>query len=134
MKAVVCDASALVALLLDEGRDGRWVADALADRALLAPALLPFECANIVRRHELAGLITQDTAAQAHRDLVDLSVELWPYEVLAARVWTLRANLSVYDASYVAVAEAAGTDLVTLDGRLARAPGTHCRIRTPPDC
>jgi predicted nucleic acid-binding protein len=52
---VVCDASALVALLLDAGEYGKWVTAALDDAVLSAPTLVGFETANIIRRHELAG-------------------------------------------------------------------------------
>jgi predicted nucleic acid-binding protein len=127
----VCDASALVALLLDGGSDGRWASEALSGADLVAPSIAPFEAANIIRRHELAAIISADQAAQAHMDLVDLAIELWPYELLAARVWQLRANLSVYDAGYVAVAELTGATLVTLDRRIAAAPGPRCVVQTP---
>jgi predicted nucleic acid-binding protein len=128
---VVCDASALVALLLDSGADGRWVVEALASTDLAAPSLVGFESANIIRRHELAGLIGADQAAQAHADLLDLAIELWPYEVLAMRAWELRRNLSSYDASYVALAELTDATLVTLDRRISRVRGLRCAIATP---
>jgi predicted nucleic acid-binding protein len=128
---VVCDASALVALLLDSGRDGRWVTEAIAGADLAAPSLIGFEVANIIRRHELAGLISADQAAQAHADLIDLAIESWPYEVLAARTWRLRRNLTTYEASYVALAELIDTTLVTLDERIRSAPGLHCTVATP---
>jgi predicted nucleic acid-binding protein len=128
---VVCDASAVVALLLDSGPDGSWVTAALSNADLAAPALLSFEAANIIRRHELAGLATPDQAAQAHADLLDLDVEQWPYQLLAGRAWELRRNLSSYDASYVALAELIDATLVTLDKRLTGAAGVRCRIATP---
>jgi predicted nucleic acid-binding protein len=128
---VVCDASALVALLLDSGPDGRWVTEALTATELAAPSLVAFEAANIIRRHELAGLIGTDQAVQAHADLLDLTIEHWPYEVLAARAWELRPNLSSYDASYVALAELIRATLVTLDRRIGRAPGLKCTVATP---
>lgn len=127
----MCDASALVALLLDGGPHGRWVTRSLGGADLAAPSLVAFECANIFRRHELAGLITPDQAAQAHADLLDLSVEHWPYEIVARRAWELRRNLSSHDASYVAVAELTGATFVTLDRRIGRAPGLRCTIATP---
>lgn len=130
-RQVVCDASAVVALLLDGGPDGRWATSALTGADLAAPSLLPFEAANIVRRQLLAGLITDDQAAQAHADLVDLPVELWPYDLLANRAWALWDNLTSYDASYVALAELLDTSLVTLDGRIARAAGVRCLVVTP---
>lgn len=131
MTAVVCDASALVALLLDSGPDGQWAAGALAGSTLLAPHLVLFEASNIIRRQETAGRISADQATQAHADLLDLNIELWPYQGLADRVWELRANLSSYDASYVAVAEAADAPLITLDRRIARAPLVACTVLTP---
>jgi predicted nucleic acid-binding protein len=128
---VVCDASALVALLLDSGADGQWAAEAIDGADLAAPALAGFEAANILRRHELAGLIGADQAAQAHADLLDLPVEHWPFELLAPRAWELRANLSIYDASYVALAEQVAATLVTLDRSIARAPGVRCTVAVP---
>ena len=128
---VVCDASAVVAVLLDAGSDGRWVTDALTGVDLAAPSLLPFEVANIIRRHELAALITADQAAQAHADLLGLAIEQWPYDLLAPRAWQLRKNLTTYDASYVALAELLGAVLVTLDGRISRAPDVRCAVAIP---
>lgn len=128
---VVCDASALTALLIDGGPDGRWATAALTDTELAAPHLIAFETANIIRRHELTGLISSDQAAQAHADLRDLAIEHWPYELVAARAWQLRANLTIYDASYVSLAELLGATLVTLDRRIGRAPGPRCAIATP---
>jgi len=119
-------------MLLDAGSAGRWAADVLTGANLFAPTLMPFECANVVRRQELSGAVSTDQAAQAHADLLDLSVELWPYEVLANRVWNLRSNLSCYDAAYVALAEILDTSLITLDHRIERAPGLRCQVVTPP--
>ena len=130
-RRVVCDASALVALLLDGGSDGRWAQRALAGAELAAPGIVGFEAANIIRRHELAGLVSADQSAQAHADLLDLQIELWPYEVVAPRAWELRHNLSIYDAGYVAVAEIVDATLVTLDRRIGGAPGIRCVVATP---
>jgi predicted nucleic acid-binding protein len=128
---VVCDSSSLTALLLDSGPDGRWVAEFVRDADLGAPCLVGYETANIIRRHELAGLVSTDQAAQAHADLLDLAIERWPHELLAGRAWELRKNLSVYDASYVALAELTNAPLATLDRRIGRAPGLRCSIATP---
>lgn len=129
---VVCDASALVAALLDSGSTGEWVTQRLSGTDVYGPTLLPFECASVIRRHESAGLISADQAAQAHADLLVLPLELWPYEALATRVWQLRTNLSAFDASYVAVAETIDAPLLTLDVRIGRAPRVTCRVEIPP--
>ncbi len=130
---VVGAASALVALLLDGGPDGRWVTQALAGSDLLvAPSLVAFESANIIRRHDLAGLVSADQSAQAHADLLDLAIEYWPYEILASRTWELRRNLSSYDASYVALAELTGATHVTLDRRIRRSSARAAQLSMIP--
>lgn len=129
---VTCDASVLVAVLVDGGSAGEWATSTLSEASdLLAPHLVMFEAANVLRRHELADLITSDQAAQAHADLLALAIELWPHELVAARAWELRNNLPIYDGSYVALAELTNTPLATLDARIARAPGVRCAFRTP---
>lgn len=129
---MVVDASAVVTVLLDSGTSGDWLARRLASAELFAPALLAFECSNVIRRHELSGVISSDQAAQAHADLLDLPVESVPYESLAHRVWQLRRNLTSYDAAYVALAEALDAPLITLDRRLSTAPGITCEVEVAP--
>lgn len=129
---LVCDASAIVTVLLDSGDAGSWLARRLAAAQLCAPELLPFECANVIRRHELGERISSDQAAQAHADLIDLPIDLFPYDVVAPRVWQLRHNLTSYDAAYVALAETLDVPLITLDRRLSEAPGSTCRVEVPP--
>jgi len=48
--------------------------------------------------------------------------------VLLDPILRLRANLTAYDASYVALAELLGVDLLTIDARLASVPGIRCHI------
>lgn len=129
---ITCDSSVLVAMLVDGGSAGQWATSVLtAASGLLAPHLAMFEAANILRSHQLARIISDDQAAQAQVDLLDLPIDLWPYEVLATRAWQLRENLSIYDGSYVALAEMTDTTLATLDARIARAPGVACAIVSP---
>ncbi len=98
---------------------------------IAAPALVTYETANVIRRHEISGQISPDQSAQAYADLLDLAIELWPYDLLATRAWELRLNLSIYDATYVALAEITDFTLITLDKRLAKATDTKCRIAAP---
>jgi len=128
----VVDASVLVAALIDSGPDGQWAEQCLIDATLCGPQILPVEASNILRRAELAGLIDRTSSGQAHQALCALPIALFDYEPLADRVWSLRHNLTAYDASYVALAEMLDCELATLDRRLATAAGTHCRFALPP--
>lgn len=130
MKAVI-DASALVAALVDMGREGRWAESAVAEGDLAAPELALVETTNILRRLEQSGKITRLEATSAHRDLLRLDLALFPFAPFAGRVWALRNNLSSYDAWYVALAEALECPLLTLDARLGRASGPSCEIVLP---
>jgi predicted nucleic acid-binding protein len=129
---VVVDSSVVVAALLDRGPVGAWAEAQLLSGPLAAPHLLPVEAANVLRRMALAGDISHDLASLAHEDLVSLRLELFPYSPCASRVWELRANISTYDAWYVALAESLGARLATLDARLSRATGTRCDFVVPP--
>ena len=127
----VLDASALVAALVNSGPDGRWAEGMLEDSTPTAPQLALVEATNILRRLEIAGEITALEAGMAQRDLLQLRIELYPFPPLADRIWELRKNLTAYDAWYVALAESLEAPLVTLDRRLAAAPGPRCAIRVP---
>ena len=125
---LIIDASMVVSALVDSGRDGRWAEALLVSDSLTAPHLLTAEASNILRRSALAGAISPEQASLAHADLLDLRVELFPYAPFASRIWELRENVTCYDAWYVAVAEALSAPLATLDIRLTKAPGPHCRF------
>jgi len=128
----VVDASVVVAALVDSGPDGEWSEATLGSVSLAAPHLLLVEAANILRRATRARQISEDAATLAHVDLLQLRVELFPYELVAARVWELRNTLTAYDAWYVALAEALDAPLATLDRKLTRAPGPRCAFKVPP--
>jgi predicted nucleic acid-binding protein len=129
---VVVDASLVAAALLESGSVGDWALDLLGTRPVTAPHLLPVEVASVLRRQVAAGALPADTAALAHAELLRLPIQLFAYLPLGERVWSLRANLSSYDAWYVALAEELDAPLATADQRLARAPGARCRFLMPP--
>jgi predicted nucleic acid-binding protein len=131
MDTVVVDASVVVAALVDNGPEGRWAEQVLLSGYLVAPHLLPSEVGNVLRRAALAGQISADAATLAHADLQQLKVDLFPYEPFADRIWELRANVTAYDAWYVALAEFLDCPLATLDRKLARAAGINCQLTLP---
>jgi predicted nucleic acid-binding protein len=119
-------------LLIDADGIGDWVATTVGSAQIASPELALFEAANVLRRHQLRGDLESVEATLAHNDLVALPLQLWPYAALSERAWELRGSLSIFDASYVALAERLNASLVTLDVRLAGANGQRCPILTPP--
>ena len=128
---VVIDASACVAALVDAGPDGRWAEGVFDGRSPVAPQLLLVESTNVLRRLTASRQLADLDASMAHRDLLSLPVELYPFAPFARRVWTLRHNLSAYDACYVALAEALDAPLATLDRKLTNVPGVRCEFMGP---
>jgi predicted nucleic acid-binding protein len=121
----VLDAGVVVDLLV-----GRLDDTALAGEEAGVPHLLDSEVTNVLRRLVLRGDLTveQGDAAMAH--FLALDLERFPADRLRVRMWDLRENLTAYDATYVALAEAVGaTALLTTDARLAGAPGVRCTVR-----
>ena len=129
--STVVDASVLVAALIDSGAHGKWAEGLLAAGTLHAPELARAEATNILRKLERARRITTAEANAAHEDLMLLNMELFSFDPFADRIWELRHTVTSYDAWYVAVAEALGLPLTTLDERLARAKGPVCGFLTP---
>ncbi|HEX9641009.1 MAG TPA: type II toxin-antitoxin system VapC family toxin [Candidatus Krumholzibacteria bacterium] len=123
------DASALLELLLGTIR-GRSIGERLADPALAlhVPHLIDVEVAQALRRYVRKGELEPAAAEDALEHLRSLDLERHAHEPLLDRVWALRANLTAYDAVYVALAETLETTLLTCDVKLARAPGLTGRI------
>ncbi len=128
---IVVDSSVLVAALVDGGPLGRWAEEVLLRGSLQAPALVHADATNVFRRLERARLITTSEANAAHDDLLQLPIELFPFEPFAGRIWELRHNVTCYDAWYVALAEALELPLATLDESLSKSNGVTCKFLTP---
>lgn len=126
---IVVDASAALEVLLRTPA-APAVETRLFDprQTLHAPHLLDVEVAQVLRRYALADEIDAQRCRTALDDLGDLPVHRYPHDVLLPRIWALRANLTAYDAAYVALAEALDAPLLTRDRRLATAPGHAARV------
>ncbi len=125
---IVVDASAIVALLTDEGRLGQFVATTLTANEIAYPSLMPYEAVNALRSMCARGALADSVADQAVRNVTTFPGAVFEFEDLAHRAWQLRHNLTTYDAAYVALAEMIECPLLTLDTRLVAAPGTQCRF------
>jgi predicted nucleic acid-binding protein len=125
---VIVDASVLATALGDDGPDGDTARAALAGQSLAAPELIDLELASVYRRQVAGQRLRMRRAELALTDLADLPIHRVPHRLLVARCWELRANLTIYDAAYVAVADLLSAALTTADVRLVTAPGPRCRI------
>jgi predicted nucleic acid-binding protein len=77
----------------------------VAGGPLYAPVLVSVEVTNILRRLERARQITTAAANAAYEDLLQLDIELFPFQPFSQRIWELRHTVTSYDAWYVALAE-----------------------------
>jgi predicted nucleic acid-binding protein len=125
---IVVDASAAVSALLNAG-PARQV---LAEEQVHVPHLIDPEVANALRRGVAASLIESGDAWAALDRWRRLGMSRYAIFHLLQRVWELRENLTVYDASYVALAESLGCALLTADVRLGRSPGLRCPVTVVP--
>jgi len=121
---IVLDASAAVLALLNDGDARRW----LAIEVVVVPHLADSEVAHALRAQVLRGHVDVHSARTALDRWARIGIRRFAVVGLLARIWELRDNLTAYDATYVALAEGLGCELVTADARLARAPGPTCAV------
>jgi predicted nucleic acid-binding protein len=126
LRAVVADASALVEYLLksDRSRDAAAVIEA-EDVDLHTAGLCDVEVVSALRGLIRGREIDLTRAHEALEDYAELPVSRHGHVPLLARVLELRDNLSAYDATYVALAEALSAELLTCDAGLAAAVRKH---------
>lgn len=125
---IVLDASAAVSALLNAGP----ARTSLADEAVHVPHLIDAELAHTLRRQVLGRSLAAADGWTALDTWRRLGVVRHPINGLLDRVWELRENVSAYDASYLALAEALGCALLTADARLGRVPGLRCAVTVVP--
>lgn len=126
---IVVDASAVIEVLL------RTPAAQAVERHLFAPGqslhaphVLDLEVAQVMRKYAARGEIDGERGRVALGDLAAFRMHRYPHEFLLPRVWSLRNNVTAYDAAYIALAEALNAVLLTRDHRLAAAAGHHARV------
>jgi predicted nucleic acid-binding protein len=126
---IVIDASVLANVVGEDGPAG-WAARSriASDTQWSAPDLVDVETVSVLRRRWRAGDLTARRFRSAVVDLLSLPIVRFPTGPLMIRAYELRANVTPYDAAYVALAEGLSCPLVSADARLARAPGVHCHV------
>lgn len=126
---LVVDASALIEVLLQTETGIRWRDRILQpDESLHAPHLIDIEVMSALRRWTMRGELSAATAELASENLSSIRISRYAHLLLLPRIWQLRANITAYDAAYIALAETIGVPLVTCDAKLARTHGHAAQI------
>jgi predicted nucleic acid-binding protein len=127
--SVVVDASVVVALMVADERQAATQAKMEewfeAGEELHAPAVLPYEVANVLARLVFDGGIEAASIAETWSDLAALGVELHPFDFIAdgpavAAITTRLRRRHATDSAYIRLAQQLDTHAWTLDGPLAR--------------
>lgn len=127
---IVIDASVVVELLLNRPAGASLREQVLTTRQLLhAPHLIDLEVAQALRRYVRSGAMSEQRASLALEEMGGFRLTRHPHNIFLSRIWELRHNFTSYDAAYVALAEALPAPLLTLDKRMAAAPGHNAKIR-----
>jgi predicted nucleic acid-binding protein len=129
-QVLVVDASVVVDLL---GRFRPEPIEALLwaeDTVLAAPELMQIEALQALRRLDEGGAIPRSRGFVC--DLLRaLPIRAYRHAGLLTGIWSLRGNLTAYDAVYVALARVLGAALVTRDLKLASASGLDVPVKVP---
>ena len=127
---IVADASVVVDLLLGgPSPAGDALAERLASREPVAvPHLLDVEVTQVLRRYVLAGSLPRSQAAALVEELGQLPLIRHGHRPLLARAFELHANVTAYDAVYLALAELLEAPLLTADAGLAGVPGCSATV------
>jgi predicted nucleic acid-binding protein len=122
------DAGALVMLLADAGPVGEAVRDRVKGERLLAPHLVDVEVASALLGSRRGGKLSEPQLDEAWDAFAQLPIRRVEHLPLLPRVRELYANLSTYDATYVALAEGYEAPLITSDGRIDRSGRARCPV------
>lgn len=128
---LIVDASCIYEVIVDRATAApiRERMDADPDQA--APHVVDAEVLGIIRRDAMLGRLDRTAATLAVEELRDWPADRIDHRLLLVRAWELRDRVRSWDALYVALAEAMGATLLTLDRRLSRVSGLGCRIELP---
>lgn len=131
---IVLDASVVVELLTNGPHADRLrnVLDSYTE-SILVPQLLDVEVISAFRNLAAARRIDTFRANQILADLELLPAERYAHTPLLRRVWELRHNFTAYDAVYIALAEATGAILYTMDEKLVKGHRAQVLLFDRPD-
>ena len=140
MSRLICvDASFVLKLVLDEADSEQvhalWAAWAAEGATIIAPCHLAFEVTSVIRNHVCRRNISAEAGQMSFEAFLAQEIELHHPGDLEVRAWELAGQYNrptAYDTSYLALAENAGCELWTADGRLVKAVAASLPwVKTP---
>jgi predicted nucleic acid-binding protein len=123
---LILDAGCLYEIVTDTDLGAEIGRRLVLESDLAAPHLIDVEVSSVIRRQHLRGLLDEQRSHDALHSLARWNGERFGHQPFLPRVWELRRHVRGWDAFYVALAEAIGCPLLTLDRRLAAAAGLRC--------
>ena len=126
---IIVDPSVVTNALTDDGQVGvRARTELTNDPHWAAPAHLLVEVFSAIRGRWLGQEISEQRAVEALAAVAAATIDVIGSTALLPRMWELRADVTGYDAAYLAAAELQDCPLVTADQRLAGTPGISCEV------
>jgi predicted nucleic acid-binding protein len=126
---IVVDTSAMVEYLVGVDHLGETVSEVVIGQSIVIPHGLDLEFTNVLCRLVRSGHTSAAAAHLALATLRSMPITRHPHTSLLDRIWELRDNMWPYDAAFVALSEALGAPLVTVDSKFEGVPGLRCEIR-----
>ena len=130
-RILVVDASIVVDLLARARAEPLEALLFATDTLLAAPELLNVEVLSALRTLDRLGAIPTSRLGDLPQLITALRIRTYRHASLLEGIWSLRHNLTAYDAAYVTLARALQATLVTRDERLANAPGLDVQTLVP---
>lgn len=130
--SLVLDASVVVEFLTEPAPAIDLEDVISAGGSLHVPAICDVEVVSVVSRQVRGGIRSEDDGRDMLVDYVALPLTRHLHVQMIGRSFDLRDNVSARDATYLALAEVLGADLVTLDRSFARAVRRHTNVRVLP--
>ena len=119
---VVVDASALLAVVLDEPERGSVIA-ATVGATLISPMALPYEVGNALVALRKKSLLEEAEILPAWETTQRIPVQLVPVQMDAALALALAHGIYAYDAYYLHCSLSRRRPLVTLDRKMREVAG-----------
>jgi predicted nucleic acid-binding protein len=130
---IVADASVLVDFATQATTVPAFAKEVENNQFICAPTLADYEFHNVLRKLTLKKRLSIAAANEAISIFKAMQVQFFDSQLLTARMWELRTNMTAYDAAYIALAEILDAPLFTTDSKFANSPlhrvsVVNCRI------